>query len=118
MIHRFILSQCVNRKQKLARGQKASNINCSTVVFIFDFCLLSLAVSFPVVKFVFTHNLYEVSNILRKQSNLLWEKCLIKVYGANEIYIPICFDFIFLYLVIYQHALRLRHRVNVTLPQS
>ena len=32
--------------------------------------------------------------------------------------IAICFDFVFLYLVAYHHALRLRHRVNVTLSQS
>ena len=32
--------------------------------------------------------------------------------------IAICFDLVFLYLVVYHHALRLRHRVNVTLPQS
>ena len=73
-------------KQKLAHGEKVSNINCSTVVFIFDICLLSLPVSFTVVKFVFARNVYEGSNILRRQSNLLWKKCLIKVYDANEIY--------------------------------
>ena len=88
MIHQFILSQCENRKQKLVHGQKASNINCSTVVFMFEFCRISLPVSLTVVKFVFTRSLYEGLNILslRRQSNLLWEKCLIKAYGANKIY--------------------------------
>ena len=64
MIHQFILSQCVNRKQKLVHGQKASNVNCSTDVVIFDFFQISLPVSLTVVKFLFTRSLYEGLNIL------------------------------------------------------